>query len=47
MTITQADKIIKNKSLTKVHSDRYNETFERVFVHREKRNIISEDGGIF
>lgn len=47
MTPREADKLIKTGKLTIVKNNFYNETFEAIFVNRDRYNIISRDGGVY
>ena len=47
MTPRKADQIIKKGKPVTVHNAIYNETFTRLFIRRDRRNIYSSDGGVF
>ena len=47
MTITEANRIIKNGNEVTVHNTVYNEVFTAVFVGRDRHSIFSASGGVF
>ena len=47
MTPSQADRIIRNATLVTVRSEQYDETFQAVFVSRDRRTITSSKNGLF
>jgi len=47
MTPAKADKIIREGKPVTVHNARYDETFTKTFVKRDRYSLYSDDGGVF